>query len=285
MPSRKLTPEELALTSTPKSLGVESHTSTGSVGLAPPPEVMSHVLRPKLDPAGAANPSIASANNAVRHRIRDGVPTLDTTPVAFNQVRLEDLTDQIPTIPTPIQALFQVRFEDVPTQRYMNAHVVPGTLVAYVDGSWSPTSPVVDVDANGNFTLPMPPVFQLYVSYAWQYLSDGEINQFIDEGRQWLREFQSVSLIPDGLVPALISYASARALQALQRSAILAPVKAGDSDIDWSALAKAYKLAATDMLALARQEREDYYTQGPEAKDPTVVDVFAPFIPSYTPER
>ncbi len=237
---------------------------------------------PRLDPTGAASPSIASANNAVRHRIRDGVPTLDTVPVPFNMVRLEELTDQIGAVATPVQTVFQVRYTDVVTQQYMNAQVVPGTLVAYVDNAWTPTSPTVDVNVNGNFTLPVPPVSRLLVSYAWQYLSDGEINQFVDEARQWLREFQAVSLIPDGLVPALISNAAGRALSALARSATLAQVRAGDSDVDWSSIGKGYQQLAVMQFQQGEVERTAFYTQGPEALDPTAADVTAVCIPAWT---
>ena len=233
--------------------------------------------------SGAANPTLLSARYAVRHRIRDGVPLLDASPVPFNMVRLEDLSDQVPAQATPTQTRFQLRYQDVPTQQYMNAQVVPGTLVAYVDGAWTPTTPSSDVDVNGNFVLPVAPISSLKVTYAWQYLSDGEIDQFVDEARQWLREFSTVTLIPDGLVPALVSYAAHRALIALQRSATLAPVRAGDSDVDWSQLSKMYQAEATSALALANSEREAYYTQGPEAKDPSAVDVSAVCIPPYTP--
>lgn len=253
-------------------------------GMAPYSPLSERVQVPlKLDPSGAANPTLTTLWNAVRHRIRDGVPTNDTTPVPFNMVRLESLSDQIPAAATPAQTVFQCRYADVPTQRYINAEVVPGTLVAYVDGSWAPTHPTVDVDVNGNFTLPIPPVNQLLITYAWQYLSDGEIYQFIDEARQWLRAFNNVTAVPDGLVPALVSYAASRALWALSRSATLAPVRAGDSDIDWSALGKNYQTAALAQEQLAQREWTTFYTQGPAALDPTAIDVSAVGIPPYTP--
>lgn len=240
---------------------------------------------PAAIPGGASSPTQLSARYAVRHRIRDGVPLLDANPVPYNMVRLEELTDQLGTPPpaTPTQTVFQVRYADVPTVRYMNAQVCPGTLVAYVDGSWAATLPTVDVNSDGNFTLPVPPVSRLLISYAYQYLSDGEIDQFVDEARQWLREFQTVGAVPDGLVPALVSYASFRALTAIQRSATLAPVKAGDSDVDWSKLATSYQSAANAAYTTASKEREVFYTQGPEAMDPTVIDVSALGIDPYTP--
>lgn len=234
---------------------------------------------------GSASPSQLSARYAVRHRIRDGVPALDANPVPFNMVRLEDLSDQIGTPATPTQTVFQVRYSDIPTQRYMNAQVCPGTLVAFVDGSWTPTTPMVDVDTNGNFTLPSPPVSALRITYAWAYLADGEVDQMVDEARQWLREFASVNQIPDGLVPALVSYAASRCLTAIARSATLAPVKAGDSEVDWSKLGAAYLAEATAQYNTAIKERESFYTQGPEALDPTVADFGSVAIGTYTPLR
>lgn len=230
--------------------------------------------------------TVQTARWIVRNRIRDGVNYNAATPVPFNMVRLEDLSDQVPQIPTPLQTIFQCRFQDVPTQRYMNVNVVPGTLVAYIDGSWTPTVPIKDVDINGNFTLQFPPVRSVLITYAWQYLSDGDVDQYVDESRQLLREFQSVTTIPDGLIPALISYAAARALDGLGAVASrLATVKAGDSSVDWSALAKAFQMDAKAQYVRGDAERTSFYTQGPEAKDPTAIDVSAPTIQPYTPLR
>lgn len=235
--------------------------------------------------AGAANPTLLSARYAVRHRIRDGIPMLDADPTPFNMVRLENCADQIGQPATPA-TMFQVRFNDVPTQRFINANVCPGTLVAYVDGASTPTYPTQDVDINGNFVLPVPPLTSLFITYAWQYFSDGEIDQFVDESRQWLREFSQVSLIPDGLVPALVSYASSRALTALATSASrLANQKRGDESVDWGTLQKQFQAEAGQNCSQANAERTAYYTQGPEALDPTVVVVSSPPIGPYTPVR
>lgn len=256
-----------------------------SAGPLHPSDVQAKAGALKLDPSGASSPSLLSALNSVRHRIRDGVPLQDTTPVAFRMVRLESLSDQVVATATPVQTVFQCRYADVPTQRYMNAQVVPGTLVAYLDGAWTPTHPTVDVDTNGNFTLPTPPVAALLITYAYQYLSDGEIYENIDNARKWLREFSSVTLIPDGLSHALVSYAAALCLEELQVTATLAPVDAGDSRVDWSKLADAYGKAATVQYARAERERLEFYTQGPEALDPTALDVSAPTFRPYTPEH
>lgn len=229
--------------------------------------------------------SAAAARDSVRHRIRDGQPS--DAPQPFEMVRLEELTDQIGVPPpaTPVQTLFQLRYTDTPTGQYMTVQAVPGSLVAYVDGAWTPTHPTLDVDQNGNFTLPVPPLTRLLVTYAWQYLADSDIDSYVDQARQWLREFSNVSLVPDGLVHALVSYATSLALKALARSANLANIRAGDSGADWSALAKEYSAEATVAYNEAIAERKDYYTQGPEALDPTAIDVVSLHIPPFTPER
>ena len=234
---------------------------------------------------GASNASVLTARNAVRHRIRDGVPTLDQNPVPFNMVRLESLSDQVPITATPVQTRFQVRFDDLPTGRYMNAQVCPGTLAAFVDGSWTATTPILDVDYNGNFTLPVPPVSALLVTYAYQLVGDGEVDQAVNEARSWLREYPTVDAIPDGLVPALISYAAGRVLAALSRTAILATVHAGDSTLNLSDLAKSYQALSASAYAQATAEREAFYTQSSEARDPTVADVAAVWISPFTPRN
>src|ERR1700729_464486 len=216
----------------------------------------------------ASEPTDLTARNAVRHQIRDGLPALDATPVPFNMVRLEPLTDQIGMAATPTQTVFQARYDLVPTQEHMTVTAVPGTLVAFIDGSWAPTSPSVDVDQNGNFTLPQPPLKELLVTYAWQYLSDGEIDNFVEESRRWLREFEEVSQIPDGLVGALTRYASALALRALQRTANIADQKAGDTEINFSDLAKSYATQAKELESRAEADRSAYYSRGAEKEEP-----------------
>lgn len=233
---------------------------------------------------GAALPPTPNARNTVRHLLRDGTPWLDATPVPFNMVRLEELSDQIQQTATPTQTVFQLRFANVPTEQYMTVSAVPGTLVLYVDGSWAPTAPTVDVDLNGNFTLPVPPVTELMATYAWQYFSDGAVDQYVDQARQWLREFTTVALVPDGLMPALTHYAAALALRSLARQANIADLRAGDSEVSFSDLAKSYITQAAAMEKLAEGEREAYYTRGPEALAPAV-DVSSLVIDPFEPLR
>lgn len=215
------------------------------------------------------NPTKASARNAVRHQIRDGYPVGDAVPVPFNLVRLEALTDQIPAeAATPTQTVFQVRYDLVPTQQHMTVEAVPGTLTAYVDGSWTPTAPTVDVDRNGNFTLAVAPLKTLLVTYAWQYLSDGEIDNFVERSREWLRQFTTVEAIPDGLSHALTQYAAALAMRALARSATIANQKAGDTDIAFSDLAKSYTAEADALEKRAEKDREQFYSHSPDVLEP-----------------
>lgn len=233
------------------------------------------------------NPTKASARNAVRHQIRDGMPLGDSVPVPYNMVRLEPLTDQIPAEQaTPTQTVFQVRYDLVPTQDHMTVQPVPGTLVAYVDGSWTPTAPTVDVDQNGNFTLAVPPLKSLQITYAWQYLSDGEIDNFVEEARRWLREFGELTQIPDGLAHALTRYAAGLALNALSRSANIADQKAGDTEIKFSDLAKTWAKQAAELLKQAEGERQAFYSRGPESEEPFVGDNnHGLHIDAYEPER
>jgi hypothetical protein len=209
--------------------------------------------------------TVLSARNAVRHQVRDGAPSGQQP---FNMVRLEPLTDQIPATATPTQTVFQVRYDLVPTQEHMTVTAIPNTLTAFVDGSWAPTTPTLDVDRNGNFTLPHPPFSALLVTYGWQYLADGELDNFVEEARRWLREWNEVSEIPDGLFGALTRYASALALRALQRTANIADQKAGDTDISFSDLAKSYATQAKELEARAEADRKAYYSRGAEVEEP-----------------
>lgn len=232
---------------------------------------------------GTQSPTVASARYQVRKQIRDGVPELDASPVPYELVRLEDLSDQIVSQATPAQTRFQLRFENVPLERFATVNYIPGTLVAYVD-AWTPTAPSQDADQNGNFVLPVAPVASLKITYGWQFFSDADIDSFVDESRQWLREFQSVTNVPDGLNPALVHYASNLALSALARQLTLSPVKGGDADIDLSALTKSYLAEAAALCSKAMQERSDYYSRGPEKLAPAI-DVSAAGFGDWTPRR
>ena len=131
----------------------------------------------------------------------------------------------------------------------------------------------------------VPPVSALLVTYAYQLVGDGEVDQAVNEARSWLREYPTVDAIPDGRVPALISYAAGRVLAALSRTAILATVHAGDSTLNLSDLAKSYQALSASAYAQATAEREAFYTQSSEARDPTVADVAAVWISPFTPRN
>jgi hypothetical protein len=122
------------------------------------------------------------------------------------------------------------------------------------------------------------------VTYAWQYLSDGEIDNLVEEARRWLREFATLEAIPDGLTGALVRYASALAIKALERSANIANMKAGDTAVDFSKLAENYNKLAGSLEARAEKDREQFYSRGPEPLEP-FVDAGPLCIDPYEPLR
>lgn len=232
---------------------------------------------------GQQNPTVQTARYQVRHEIRDGMPELDATPVPFEQVRLESLSDQItPGVP---QTVFQTRFQNVPLGQFVTVQAIPDTLVAYIDGSWAPTLPSVDVDQNGNFTLPVAPAASLMVSYGWQFFSDTAIDNYVDQARQWLREFAAVADVPDGLNHALVHYAAYLAMTALSRSVTMGILRAGAAEADLSKFATAYQEQAQQLFKTACFERDAYYSRLPESKDPTAVSVSSAGSYYWTPQR
>lgn len=232
---------------------------------------------------GSQSPTIESARYQVRHEIRDGMPALDANPQPFELVRLEDLSDQITQQATPAQTQFQVRFANVPLEQFATVYPVPATLTCFVDG-WTPTAPSTDIDRNGNFTIPVAPVASLKATYGWQFFLDSAIDNYVDQARQWLREFTSVTGIPDGLNHPLIHYASALALRALGRQLTLAMVRGGDAEIDLSSLAKAYTTQADALEKTANAERDAYYSRGSETLAPAV-DMGGVHQRPWTPQR
>lgn len=232
---------------------------------------------------GNQSPTIETARNQVRHEIRDGMPALDPDPIPFEMVRLENLSDQIVSQATPATTIFQVRFQNVPLEQFVTVQVIPNTLVAYID-SWIPTTPSQDVDPNGNFTLPISPVASLQVTYGWQFFADAAIDNFVDQARQWLREYTAITLVPDGLNPALIHYAASLALTALARQVTLSAIKAGTAEIDLSSITTAYQKQASELMDRACQERADYWSRGPEKLAP-FIDISSAGGRPWTPIR
>lgn len=204
----------------------------------------------------------------LRQAIQDGQTS---TGEAMTVARLEDLSDQVMQQATPTAVEFAVRFAAIPTQGFVSVSVAPTTLVAFVDGNPAPVTPTEDVDSNGVFTLPAPPAERLLVSYTWEYLQQPTILAFLDEARAWAAApstFLALEDIPDGLTPAVIDYAAARALRSLASKIQLASAKAGDAGMDWSDMTKAYTAQAKDRAATAAEVRKSYYTRADQGLAP-----------------
>lgn len=223
----------------------------------------------------------ATALQQVRGMLQDGLSS-DATPIPYNLVRLESLSDQLVTADDQTQ--FTIRFKDTPTQGAVSVYYIPGSLVAYVDYSGSPTTPTVDADVNGTFTLPVSPSSSVLVTYGWQYFLDSDIATFVDHARAWTREWSDVSLIPDGLEAAVISYATSEALAALARRVTLGDAKAGDASLNLSQIAKQYAALAAQMSKQAETLRASYWSRADEQLAPAA-DVASIAYDPYQPWR
>jgi hypothetical protein len=201
----------------------------------------------------------------------------------FNMVRLEDLSDQIAALATPVGTTFLVRFSQLPTEAYVTAYAIAGTLVAYVDGSSSPATVTSDVNANGNFTLAVAPASSLQVTYAWQYFADADIADFVDQARGWVNQ-ASLATVPDGLATALVQYAACLALEAMGRKCALANVRAGDAESQLSQLAAAYAKQADALQKYATSARDAFYTGAGARQTPAVASTTVGIDP-YQPKR
>lgn len=226
----------------------------------------------------------AQARDAVRRVIQDGMTQAAATNHAFSIVRLEDLTDQVAAQATPTGKTFQVRFSQVPTEEYVTVYAIPGTLVAFIDGSTTPAAPTTDVDQNGTFVVATAPVNSLQVTYAWQYFADDDIDDFLDRARSWLREYSSIAQVPDGLNPALIEYAAGEAVRALARKVSLADASAGDAKINLSQLTQEYQTQAKQLHAAAQSDRDSYWHRASETLAPAVATLGLGFG-NYQPRR
>lgn len=246
-------------------------------------------IEPEPHPAAAVqHPKLVLSSSVTRDRVRRAIQDGKTSDGEVLAVaRLEDLSDQVMQQATPSATKFQVRFTAVPTQNFVSCFVVPLTLVAFVDGNPAPVTPSVDVDSNGVFTLPSPPAETLQVTYCWEYFQDASLDGFVDEARAWIAgpaTYASLGEVPDGLTPALIDYAAARALRALASKCALANARAGDSEMSFGELMKAYAANAKEKEATASAARQSYYTRADQTLAP-VMEGSSLNIPPYQPRR
>lgn len=215
---------------------------------------------------------------SVRTLLQDG---RDAEGTCWNLVRLEDLTDQLGAAATPTRTIFMVRFTQNPLAGQVSVYGVPGSLRAYVDGSAAPVLPAVDIDQNGNFTLAVPPVQKLQVSYGWQLLPDSAIAEYVNQAAGWLG-LAILDDCPVGLAPALINQAACQACQAIARRCTLSNQRAGDSGADLAELAKSYRESARDFCAAAARMRRDFYAPG-EEETVAAGELVELYVPRFEP--
>jgi hypothetical protein len=227
--------------------------------------------------------TVALGLDRLKRAIQDGKTSDGET---LGIARLEDLSDQVMQQATPTATKFQVRFTAVPTQNFAPVFVVPGSLVAFVDSNPAPVTPSEDVNTSGVFALAVAPVEQLQVTYAWAYFQDKSLEGFLDEARAWVAgpvTFANLGEVPDGLVPAVIGNAAARALRALAAKCALATARAGDSEMSFSDLAKAYTLQANEQQKNAEAVRKSYYSRADQplapAAEASALSVGVPYQP------
>jgi hypothetical protein len=191
----------------------------------------------------------------VRRLIADGQPSSGEPP--FQMTRLESLSDQIPFTSSPTQVLFHVRFTQTPTQNYVAAWVIPGSLVCYVDFNAVPVTPTSDADFNGQFSVPSAPQTDLKVSYGWQYHTDQALDAYLDQARAWL-QFTDLEQVPDALTPALTHHAASLAMSAMAARCNQPNVSSGSARADLSDIATRYSAEAAVLEMKARAYWEDY---------------------------
>jgi hypothetical protein len=223
----------------------------------------------------------------VRTLIQDGMPSYATTP--YGLVRQEQLSQQIPAVNSPTLMTFMVLFGSVALGKNDPVLAVPATIAAYIDGSTIPATianngVTADIDQNGNFTLSTAPQSSLLVTYGYQRLADGDLYQHLDIARSWLHDFETLDLVPDGMVPAITHYAASLACASLARKLRLPDVTAGDAKETLSAVAKGYQADADDFMKKAQQFRKDYWTSADEPLSPTAA-ITSVNYPVYQPFR
>lgn len=248
---------------------------------------MSPVTPNEPDVPGSDVSPYPGLRDQVRNNIHDGMPSYATIP--YGLIRQEQLSDQILT---QTGNIFYVRWINVPGGKNITYFAVPATIAAYRDGATAPDTigngrVTSDIDQNGNFTLQTAPATSLAVSYGYQLVQDGDIDNYLDQARSWVggfQDFTTLDTVPDGLSPAVVLYACHLACNAIARQFRFPAVKAGDASESLQEVAAGWSTDAQRFLADALSLRKSYWSSADQPQLPAAAIVSMTY-PNVQPIR
>lgn len=142
---------------------------------------------------------------------------------------------------------------------------------------------LVDVDTDypevGEFTLKTAPIARTRVvaNYYLQWFLDSELQLFLKNATQWLGSGSDVTMVPDGLQPAVLQYACHKAYQKLSlrwAELISTQYRLEDQpDAIKNSPSKLYSDMAQNFLKVAQGLREGQYTRQDQAKAPLFASI------------
>lgn len=111
----------------------------------------------------------------------------------------------------------------------------------------------------GSFSLAAVPATPLLASYFWQFFSDTEYEQFIEDALAVFNSYTAVADVPGALRQALIYYALSMAYDALaHRAVMLIDEKNEPVEVKPGTVAKKWQDAAKEAFAKAQKIHEQY---------------------------
>jgi hypothetical protein len=170
-----------------------------------------------------------------------------------------------------------LQFKTFEFRRVTNFTTATWPLGVFINGVLQPASIVNEDDVDsGNFLLQSidAPADGTVVeaSYYYQWFTDSELDQFLQNASNWLQFGSTYANVPDGLNMALLNFASKEAyLKAAMKYSVrqAATYKLEDAPSeDILKSIQAFQQMAKDFAATAETMRNDYYTRSGAALAP-----------------
>lgn len=158
------------------------------------------------------------------------------------------------------------------------------TLMVSADGNtFAP--PATEDDLRGTFTLLVAPTSSLIATYDYQYFTDTELTDFINQAADFIGVADPTA-VPVGLLDALVFKAGSDACFALSaRRAGLYNAGAGGKTAQKGDISKKYKDLAKDLFERAVAERLAFYGQRKGKSSAPSAGSFATKQTPWTPIR
>ncbi len=147
----------------------------------------------------------------------------------------------------------------------------PNSLTVLADDAPVPASGWAVVPATGELNLQNAPLLSLRARYQYQKIRDEVVAQAVVDGVNRLQQYGDITLVPDGLMPAVFHYAKANAYRALSaRYAERIDIGIQGRNEAWAQISKQYLTLSETEFKDGDNYRDQYYKRAGARYAPAV---------------